>query len=152
MPRTVGVVYLAHVLEEDASFPGGRRPPPRAFQRRLQGDGRQRRQDPDPRRPEHKAAGQAGPDLLRRVAGFLRRQSKNWLAGNAGAHMQQHGHGHQRLRPALLRARLPGGNNGVRGELPVSFPLVLRGSVQEMLGPKRAQSLSVMNSDGELSV
>lgn len=61
--------------------------------------------------------------------------------------MQQHGHGHQRLRPALLRARLPGGNSGVRGELPVSFPLVLRGSMQEMRGPKRAQSLSVMNSD-----
>lgn len=145
MPRTVGLLHLTHVLEEDASLPGGGRPAAGALQRRLQGDGRQRRQDPHPRRPQHQAAGQAGPDLLGRVARLLRGQPEDGLAGDAGTHLQQHGHGHQRLRPAVLRARLPGGDCGVRGELSVSLPLVLRGPVQEMCGPKGAQHLSVMN-------
>lgn len=112
MPRTVGLLHLTHLLEEDASLPRGGRPPAGSLQRCLQSDGRQRRQDADPRGPEHQAAGQAGSDLLRRVARFLPGKSENWVSGDAGAHVQQHSHGHQRLRPALLRARLPGGNCG----------------------------------------
>ncbi|KAI4805751.1 hypothetical protein KUCAC02_010348 [Chaenocephalus aceratus] len=40
--------------------------------------------------------------------------------------------------PAVLRAWLQRGISGDRGELSVSFPLVLCGPVPEMLGPKRA--------------
>lgn len=152
MSRTVGVVHLENMLEENASFPGGGGPAVGALQRRLQGDGWQRRQDPDSCWAEHKTTGQAGPDLLRRLARFLPGESKNWLAGDAGTHVQQHSHGHQRLRPAVLRARLPGGNVGVWGELLVSFPLVLCSSVQEMLCSERAQSLSLTISAGTFSL
>lgn len=41
MSRTVGVVHLENMLEENASFPGGGGPAIGALQRRLQGDGRQ---------------------------------------------------------------------------------------------------------------
>lgn len=143
MSRTVGLVHLENMLEENASFPRGGGPTVGALQRRLQGDGRQRRQDPDSCRAEHKTAGQAGPDLLWWLARFLPGESKNRLPGDTGPHMQQHSHGHQRLWPAVLRARLPRGNVGVWGELLVSFPLVLRSSVQEMLRSERAQSLSL---------
>lgn len=138
VPRTVGLVHVAYVLEKDASFPRGGRPPAGPVQRCLQGDGWQRWEDPDPCGPEHKAPRQAGFDLLRRVSRFLPPKSKNGLPGNAGPHVQQHGHGHQRLRLVVLRARLQGRDGGVRGELPVSVPLVLRCSVQKVPGAKRA--------------
>uniref|UniRef100_A0A8B9EMF1 Protein Wnt n=2 Tax=Neognathae TaxID=8825 RepID=A0A8B9EMF1_ANSCY len=141
VPRHVGLVHRAHVLDAAAHLPRRGRRPQGPLRRRLAGHLRQQGQQPGlaggaappgAREPGAQAALAPRPRLLREVAQLLHLQREDGDGGHGRALLQQLLAGAGRVRAAVLRARVPHADPARHRALQLHLPLVLPRQLPEL--------------------
>ena len=134
MPRHVGLLHRANLLDAPAHLPSRGRRPQGSLRRRLQGHLRQQRQQPSlqggaappgTRKPGPQTSVAPRFGLFREVAQFLHVQREDGDGGDGGAGVQQLLPGLGRLRAALLRPGVPHSHPARHRALQLHLPLVL---------------------------
>lgn len=154
VPRDVGLVHGEDLLDAAAELPLCGRRVEGPLRRRVAGHDAERwpggacaaerrgaAQGAAPRplpipaaaaQPRPQVAGQQGPGVPRVVARVLREESAARHPRHARARLQRHQHRRRRVRPHVLRPRLPDWDYVRGGTVQLHLPLVLRGEMQKL--------------------
>lgn len=142
VPRHVGLLHRADLLDAPAQLPRGGRLPQGPLRRRLPSRLRQQGKQPrlSPSQPETPGARKPGSQapvvhglgLLREIAKFLLLQRKKRNPGDVRQDVQQHISGPGWVRAALLRTRVQDADRDGDRTLPLHLPLVLSRQLLEL--------------------
>lgn len=154
--RDVGFLHRQDVLDATSQLPGGWWQPQGPLRRRLSSHGQQRGQPArsagpsgqvqlpaEAVQPGAQAAGCQGPGVSGAVTHVLWAEPQARHPGNARSPVQRHQHRRGRVRPDVLRPRLPDSRDRRGGTVLVYLPLVLWGQVQAVPDQENNPHLSV---------